>query len=72
VLFNRRLSGIYFVVTKAIFAFLGFLSQEQGLLCVPLPIEYHRNAVISQGTTYSGDQYPTEIRLWDDLFEEVN
>uniref|UniRef100_A0A1D1Y2D2 Serine/threonine-protein kinase grp n=1 Tax=Anthurium amnicola TaxID=1678845 RepID=A0A1D1Y2D2_9ARAE len=47
------------------------LSQEQALLCVPLPIGYHPNVITSQGTTYSGDQFPTEIRIWD-LFEEVN
>ncbi|RIA94134.1 hypothetical protein C1645_873652 [Glomus cerebriforme] len=63
-------------------------NQKQALSCVPLPIGYHPNVNTSQGTsdsgksdleefgfegtTYSSDQFPMEIHLWDDLFEEVN
>ena len=52
--------------------FLGLFSQEQALSCVPLPIGYHTNVITSQNSTYSGNQFPTEIRIWNDLFEEVN
>ena len=52
--------------------FLGLLSLEQALSCVPLPVGYHPNVITLQGTTYSSDQFPTEIRIWEDLFEEVN
>ena len=33
---------------------------------------HQKCTTLSQGTTYSGDQFPTEIRIWDDLFKEVN
>ncbi|GBC10865.1 hypothetical protein RclHR1_09970005 [Rhizophagus clarus] len=45
---------------------------EKALSCVPLPIEYDPEVIISQQTTYSSDQFPMEFRLWDNLFEEVN
>uniref|UniRef100_U9U7A4 Uncharacterized protein n=1 Tax=Rhizophagus irregularis (strain DAOM 181602 / DAOM 197198 / MUCL 43194) TaxID=747089 RepID=U9U7A4_RHIID len=37
-----------------------------------VPIVYNQNVITSQDTTYSGDQFPTEIRLLDDLFKEIN
>ncbi|GES84606.1 kinase-like domain-containing protein [Rhizophagus clarus] len=50
--------------------------QKEALSCVPLPIRYHSNVITSQATTYSGDQFPTEIHIWGsfwgDIFEEVN
>ncbi|RHZ62764.1 hypothetical protein Glove_335g61 [Diversispora epigaea] len=51
---------------------LPLLSMEEALSCIPPPLIYSLNYVMSKTTTKANGDPPTSVLHWDDFFDKVN